>query len=381
MYKTKKIVVIIAAAGSGKRMGSGIPKQYLMIEGRPIIVKTVEAFLKNPRVDTVIVVAGADHLNLCREELSKFGIECVRVIEGGALRQDSVYRGLCEMPEDTDYVLIHDAARPYVSQKTIDDIIEAVAEKAAVVPAVPVKDTVIREHADFTKKPLEYLDRECIFSVQTPQAFEKNLVVKAFQAAFQQNFYGTDEGMLVERLGHRVHLVQGDYANIKITTKEDLPMENRIGSGYDVHRLTGDRKLILGGVEIPFEKGLLGHSDADVLVHAIMDSLLGAAGMGDIGNHFPDNDTEYKDISSMILLKRVEGKLTSAGYRIGNIDATLICQRPRISPYIEEMKKNIAKALGMDEHIINIKATTTEGLGFEGREEGIAAESVCMLYK
>jgi len=381
MYKNNKIAVVIAAAGSGKRMGSGIPKQYLTIGGVPILIKTVEAFLKNEGIDTVLVVAGKDHLDYCREQLSQYGMDRVQVVLGGAQRQDSVYRGLCAMPKDTDYVLIHDGARPHVSQKTIDDIIEVAVQKGAAVAAVPVKDTVIRRPAGLVESSLEYLDRTHVFSVQTPQAFEKNLILQAFEAAFAEDFYGTDDGMLVERIGHGVQVVPGTYANIKITTKEDLPMENRVGSGYDVHRLVADKKLIIGGVEIPFEMGLLGHSDADVLVHAIMDALLGAAGLGDIGRLFPDDSPKYKGISSLTLLKRVGEKLSAAGYGTGNIDATLICQRPKMSPYVEEMRINIARTLEIEVSRINIKATTTEGLGFTGREEGIGAEAVCLLYK
>lgn len=389
MYKNKKITVIIAAAGSGKRMGGGIPKQYLSIGGTPILIKTIKAFALNAFIDNILVVTNVDHINYLKDELSRFNIENIHVLAGGNQRQDSVYNGLMAMPKDTDYVIIHDGARPFVSQKIIGDTLEAVLDKNAVVTAVPVKDTITRQVLS-KKKPLvleksfaglEYFDRSSLFAVQTPQAFEKKLIMKAYKLAYKEGFYGTDEGMLVERLGHTVHMINGAYANIKITTKEDLPMENRIGSGYDVHRLVEGRKLILGGVPIPFEKGLLGHSDADVLVHAIMDALLGAAALGDIGNHFPEDDEEFKDISSMVLLKRVKKILLSKGYTIGNIDATVICQLPKISPFIAKMIENIGEILEIDENRINIKATTTEKLGYIGREEGIAAEAVCMLNK
>lgn len=389
MYNDKKITVIIAAAGSGKRMGGGIPKQYLSIGGMPILIKTVKAFETNAFIDTILVVTNVEYMNFFKDELTKFGIENVDVVAGGDQRQDSVYNGLKAMPKDTDYVIIHDGARPFVSKEIIADTLGAVLNKNAVVVAVPIKDTITRQVLS-KKKPfaceksfagLEYFDRNSMFAVQTPQAFEKKLIMKAYKSAYKDGFYGTDEGMLVERLGHSVHIVNGAYLNIKITTKEDLPMENRIGSGYDVHRLTEGRKLILGGINIPFEKGLLGHSDADVLVHAIMDALLGAAALGDIGEHFPEDKDEFKDISSMVLLKRVHRILLSEGYNISNIDATIICQRPKISPYIGDMIANIGEVLGIAENRISIKATTTEKLGFTGREEGIAAEAVCLLNK
>ena len=389
MYNDKKITVIIAAAGSGKRMGGGIPKQYLSIGSMPILIKTVKAFETNAFIDTILVVTNVEYMNFFKDELTRFGIENIDVVAGGDQRQDSVYNGLKAMPKDTDYVIIHDGARPFVSKTIIADTLDAVLEKKAVVTAVPVKDTITLQVLS-KKKPfaheksfagLEYFDRNSILAVQTPQAFEKKLIMKAYKLAYKDGFYGTDEGMLVERLGHPVHIVNGAYLNIKITTKEDLPMENRIGSGYDVHRLTAGRKLILGGINIPFEKGLLGHSDADVLVHAIMDALLGAAALGDIGKHFPEDKVEFKDISSMVLLKRVHQILLSEGYNISNIDATIICQQPKISPYIGDMITNIGEVLGIAENRISIKATTTEKLGFTGREEGIAVEAVCLLNK
>jgi 2-C-methyl-D-erythritol 4-phosphate cytidylyltransferase/2-C-methyl-D-erythritol 2,4-cyclodiphosphate synthase len=389
MYNNKKISVIIAAAGTGNRMGSGIPKQYLSVDGMPIIIKAVKAFEKNNFIDSILVVTNINYHNYFKNELRRFGIVNVEVVDGGEQRQDSVYNGLKAIPNDTDYVLIHDGARPFVSQRIITDILAEVLEKEAVVAATPVKDTIVR-HLGSTSKSypegndlagLEYFDRNTIFAVQTPQAFEKKLILQAFELAYKDEFYGTDEGMLVERSGHKVHIVQGEYANIKITTKEDLPMENRIGSGYDVHRLVDGRNLILGGVHIPFERGLLGHSDADVLIHAIMDALLGAAALGDIGTHFPDNQDKYKDISSIVLLKKVKDILILNGYSIINIDATVICQQPKISSYIAGMISNIGESLEIEEARISIKATTTEKLGYIGREEGIAAEAICLLSK
>ena len=215
--------------------------------------------------------------------------------------------------------------------------------------------------------------------VQTPQGFRFDLLMNAYEKAYADGYYGTDDASLVERIGVHPALVEGSYANIKLTTREDLPSVTRIGKGFDVHRLVEERKCIIGGVDIPNKKGLLGHSDADVLTHAIMDALLGAAALGDIGRIFPDSDEQFKDADSIKMLEQVGYMIREKGYGISNIDATVICERPKISPYVEEMIENIAKALKIDSDRINIKGTTTEKLGFTGRKEGIAAEAVCIL--
>jgi 2-C-methyl-D-erythritol 2,4-cyclodiphosphate synthase len=217
--------------------------------------------------------------------------------------------------------------------------------------------------------------------VQTPQGFRKSVLIEAYEKAFSDKYYGTDDAGLVERLGQKIELVMGQYDNIKITTKEDMPMESRVGTGFDVHALVEGRPLILGGVDIPFEKGLDGHSDADVLIHALMDALLGAAAMGDIGRHFPDTDPKYKGISSVKLLKHVVELLESESYRIGNVDITVMAQRPKIKSYIDDMTRIIAETMNVGVDKVNIKGTTTERLGFVGREEGIAAQAVCLLYR
>ena len=196
-----------------------------------------------------------------------------------------------------------------------------------------------------------------------------------------EGYYGTDDASLVERAGYEVEIVDGDYQNIKITTKEDLPMENRVGTGFDVHRFEQGRELVLGGVKLPHDRGLAGHSDADVLVHALMYALLGAAALGDIGRYFPDTDEKYRGISSMVLLAEVKALLAENFYSIGNVDVTVIAQKPKISPFIDEMRENIAEVLDIEKSRVNVKGTTTEKLGFTGREEGIAAEAVCSIYR
>jgi len=374
----KKIAVIIAAAGTGSRMNADVPKQYLKIDGKPMLVKTAGAFSENDGVDQIVVVTNQEYHHECERLLLANNIKAT-VVAGGEKRQDSVYEGLKKLPEDTDYVLIHDAARPFVTQELIQKTIEAVIEKQAVVCAVPVKDT-IRMKTDEEKSVTT--DRSLMFAVQTPQAFQKELIVEAYEQAFREGFYGTDDAVLAERSGHAVHIIDGSYDNIKITTRGDMPVnqETRVGTGFDVHAFCPGRKLILGGVEIPFDRGLAGHSDADVLIHAIMDALLGAAGCGDIGRHFPDSDEKYKGISSLLLLEEVAGILASKGYEVGNIDATIITEKPKVAPYVEEMIKKTASALGVSEDQLNIKGTTREKLGFTGREEGIAAQAACTIY-
>jgi len=381
MYRQNKIAVIIAAAGQGKRLGGDIPKQFQKISGEPVLVKTVREFSRNESVDDIFIVTHKDYKDHCRQLVSDHALDkVVSVFEGGAERQDSVYKALqqieTERPE-TDHILIHDAARPFVGQETIDGVIEAAVRKGAAIACVPVKDSIRQGTSEESRN----IERKNLYIVQTPQGFRKDLLVTAYEKAFEDGFYGTDDAGLVERLGQQIELVEGHYGNIKITTKEDMPMESRVGTGFDVHALVEGRPLILGGVEIPFERGLDGHSDADVLIHALMDALLGAAALGDIGRHFPDTDPAYKGISSVKLLEYVAGLLKKEGYTVGNVDITVMAQRPKIKSYIGDMTRIIADTLDIDVNRVNIKGTTTERLGFVGREEGIAAQAICLLNR
>lgn len=427
MYENTRVYVIIVAAGLGKRMAANLPKQFLQIEGKTIVERTVDRFKDLSCIDGIIVVTNPDYVDLCCSLLGQR--PKLAVVPGGAQRQDSVYmgmEGLIAMQNqkpgwelaDNDIILIHDGARPFVTTKEIEDVIKTAYEWGAAVDAVPTKDTV-RMRDDSALNHLaagqfpeagkegqeqalalsKTLDRSKLYNVQTPQGFRKHLLFEAYEKAFAEGFYGTDDGSLVERAGHPVAITVGDYANIKITTKEDLQayqgtqtghenyegtnnsMESRIGTGFDVHRLVEGRDLILGGVKIPFDRGLLGHSDADVLTHALMDAMLGAAALGDIGKHFPDSSSEFAGISSIELLTRVKKIISEAGFRLGNADITVIAQKPKIAEYIPEMRKIIATTLGVSEGQISIKGTTTEKLGFAGREEGIACEAVCLLNK
>ena len=374
MYEKKKVTAVIVAAGSGTRMGTDVPKQFLKIGGRTILETTVAVFEKNPYVDDIQVLTGRDFVEFCEELCRPF--EKVRsILPGGKERQDTVWEAVRRI-SDGELVLIHDGVRPYVTDAVIEGVLAGAKSAGAAVPAVASKDTIRQTAAEGGSRTL---DRKTLFQVQTPQGFASEILREAYEAAYRDGFLGTDDAGLAERIGQTILLTEGDYANIKITTREDLPMEIRVGTGYDVHRLTGGRKLILGGVDIPYEKGLDGHSDADVMVHALMDALLGAAGLGDIGRHFPDTDPQYKGISSLKLLEIVNQRIHEAGYELGNADVTIIAQRPKLAGYISQMEENLAAVLGADMRQINVKATTTEKLGFTGRGEGIAAEAACII--
>ncbi|PKM85451.1 MAG: bifunctional 2-C-methyl-D-erythritol 4-phosphate cytidylyltransferase/2-C-methyl-D-erythritol 2,4-cyclodiphosphate synthase [Firmicutes bacterium HGW-Firmicutes-11] len=389
MYQEKRIAVIIAAAGSGTRMGSGISKQYLTIGDDMVLAKTLQVFGTHPFIDDIFLVVRSEDMEFCRQELVKKlrPAKLRAVITGGKERQDSVYNALQTMQRlidrwPDDYVLVHDGARPFVSADEISRLTAAAVEHQAAALGVPVKDTIKRSDG---KVFLETLDRNTLFAVQTPQGFQRELLLEAHEKARSEKRLSTDDAALVEFIGKKVCLVPGSYDNIKITTREDLPQtetfEWRSGSGYDVHRFTKDRPLVLGGVSVFSEQGLLGHSDADVLTHAIMDALLGAAGLGDIGTHFPDSEVKYKGCSSLVLLGRVRELLLSKGFLVENIDATLIGEQPKIAPYAAEIRTTLGKTLGIPAERINIKGTTTEGLGFCGRREGLAASATAMLSR
>lgn len=376
MYRDNRVIAIIVAAGRGKRLGSSLPKQFLKVRGRTILEMSVEAFEQNKYVDEIFVAANADYCELT-EKLCRGFSKLKKIVAGGAERQDSVRAALDCLRGENGIVLVHDAARPFVSEAVINAVIEGTADFGAAIPTVPAKDTIRQVDGTGSRT----LQRETLACVQTPQGFRISLIKHAFEKAQAEGFLGTDDASLVERMGINISMVQGEDANRKITTREDLETEMRIGTGYDVHRLVEGRPLVLCGEQIPYEKGLLGHSDADVALHALMDAMLGAAALGDIGKHFPDTDERYKGISSLRLLEEVRGMLEKEGFFLGNADITIIAQKPKIASYIPQMRKAIAETLKIEENKINIKGTTTEKLGFVGREEGIAAEAVCVLYR
>lgn len=381
------VTAIVAAAGRGRRFGAPENKVFAPLAGRTVLHWSIAALEACPAVDALVVVTGADDLQRVHEVAAPFA-KLAAVCEGGAERYDSVCRALEAVPPATTYVAVHDGARPLVRPELVAAVIEEARKYGAALPATAVSDTLKRSpDGRDTRKTV---DRAGLYEVQTPQVFHRELLVEAYEAARAEGFAGTDDASYVERFGHPVRLVPGDRTNLKITVAEDLRMaealmgrarEVRTGFGYDVHRLTPGRALVLGGIAIehPEGLGLAGHSDADVLLHAISDALLGAAALGDIGQHFPNSDPRFAGISSLLLLGEVAGLVRAAGWQVMNVDAMLLAERPRIRPHVEAMRAAIAGALGVEAGRVSIKATTNERLGFEGREEGMAAHAVATL--
>lgn len=380
---------------------SAIKKTYLSLGDRPILSHTLSVFDQVSSVSQIIVMVSSGDVEKCwSEAITPYHFQTpIQVVVGGSTRQESVFLGLKMVNKDTDWIAIHDGVRPFVTQSQIENCLNECNTFQAVALAVPVKDTikVINQDQFAVQTP----ERQTLWAVQTPQVFNKKLLIDAHNTALRAKKTATDDATLVEQNGTPVKLVEGDYRNLKITTPEDLEIARtflansnpdqaniklnrtlapRTGIGYDLHRLVKNRKLVLGGVEIPFELGLLGHSDADVLTHAICDAMLGAVALGDIGQHFPDNDPKYAGIDSLILLDRVCKLIANQGdFTIQNIDATVICQRPKLADHIPHMRQKLAKVINIDISQINIKATTGEGLGPIGECQAIAAQSVCCL--
>ena len=383
----KKVSAVLVAAGSSTRMG--FDKLSFDMGGETVLHRSIRAFAQCPLVDEIILVAGSN-----RAFAQQQAADCAKpvcVVAGGATRAESAKNGV--LAASGALVAVHDAARPFVGQQVITAALEAAAQCGAAAPAVPVKDTIKAAVRGSGKTVPESCfvhatpDRSTLYAVQTPQCFDRAAYLAALEELDAEKArLVTDDCSLFELTGRPVQLTQGDYANLKITTREDLPRPEqkeehkmRIGHGYDVHRLVEGRKLILGGVEVPFEKGLLGHSDADVLAHAVMDAVLGAAALGDIGQHFPDNDPVYSGADSLKLARRVAEILKEHGFRIENIDATLLCQRPKLAPHIPAMRRNLADAFGLPVDAVSVKATTEEHLGFTGEGLGIAAHAVALI--
>ncbi|MEN6357799.1 MAG: 2-C-methyl-D-erythritol 4-phosphate cytidylyltransferase [Armatimonadota bacterium] len=381
-----KACALIPAAGRGERFGRGINKVFAEIAGRPVLAHTLSVFDSCEAIGEIIIVTGKDEIEAVGELVDRFGFSKVaHIVAGGKERQDSVYLGLEKV--GSEIVVIHDAARPMVTCDIIVRSIDEAKRSGACIAAVPVIDTIKSATSEHIVS--DTIDRSNLYSIQTPQTFRTDLIRRAYEKAYADGFYATDDSTLVERLGEKVTIVQGSYDNIKITTPSDIELASmklgggvhRTGIGFDVHALAQGRKLILGGVDIPYEKGLMGHSDADVLVHAIMDALLGAAALGDIGRHFPDSDAAYKGISSIKLLAHVGKLIAKDGWHISNIDAVVICEHPKIAPYVREMVGNIAGCLEIKPCCVSIKGTTTEKLGYTGRGEGIACQAIAALHR
>lgn len=382
-----KITAVIVAAGASSRMKTDKSKTLLDIFGKTVIRRTLEVFNASDCIDDIVLVSRQQDVGEMTRQAGGIDKLC-KIVCGGDDRQSSVLNGV--LAADGDFVAIHDGARPLVTAREIQRVCcDAVKWGAATLCVVP-KDTVkLADNEGFVEATP---DRASLRLIATPQVFGKKDYLACCEKA-GNNVY-TDDCQLFESCGRRVFLTQGEYTNIKITTPEDISFAGaiidkkneggaamRIGHGYDVHKLVNGRKLIVGGVDIPNERGLLGHSDADVLLHAIADSLLGAAALGDIGCLFPDTSAEFEGADSLLLLSRVVGHLESNGYRIVNIDATVVAQAPKLSPYIGAMRGKIAEACNISADCVSVKATTEEKLGFTGREEGISAHSVCLISK
>jgi len=384
------IWAIVLAGGSGQRMGADKNKVLLPVGGVPAIVRSLQAFV--PYVNGTVCVCRPEDEGEIRSLAEQYGIACL-LAPAGYDRQASVYNGLQALPDNADMVLVHDGARCLVDGPVIEAVIASVRAHGSGVTALPVKDTI--KTADSNGAVIATPDRSTLRAVQTPQGFRAELLRRAHETALQKNLRATDDSALVEALGETVYLTPGSERNLKLTTPQDLilaesllsksapadPCPFRVGSGYDVHKLVEERDLILCGVKVPHTLGLLGHSDADVALHALMDALLGAAGLYDIGRHFPDNDPAYKGISSMKLLHHVMNSLKEKGFAPVNADITIVAQKPKLLPFIEQMNQNVADALNLPREQVNVKATTTEKLGFEGRQEGISAQAVCLIRK
>lgn len=388
-----KVSVIIVAAGSGRRFGYERNKLFFPLCGKPVLAHTLAHVFEASSVQEVVIVHAERDLPEIQSLVESLHPSVpVQYAIGGAEREDSVYNGLIATSEDCDIVMVHDGARPYAGPEWFDNALPAMKEANAAIYAIPVKDTVkMKERADAKGAQfVKTLDRSRLVAVQTPQIFRRSVLLKAHQYANAHHLSSTDDASLVEAIGEKIVLLQGEERNHKVTTMADVPIlefymngptEHRVGSGYDVHQLATGRKLILGGVEVPYDRGLAGHSDADVLIHALMDALLGAAGLKDIGTYFPDTDNAFKNISSLVLLEKVRQILIENSCRIVNVDVTLLAQKPKIKPYVPQMIENIAKALQIDTAAVSVKATTTERLGFVGHEEGMAAQAAAMVLK
>jgi len=372
------VTALIVAAGSGSRMGDGLPKQYRRLAGKAVLAHAVDALAAHPRIGSVRVVIGQGQEQLAETALS--GRDVGSLIVGGAERADSVRAGLAAI--EGDAILVHDAARPFCPPSVVDRLLTALADDVAAVPALPIADTLATAGGDLGGP----VDRSNLVRVQTPQAFRLNSLTDAYSQWTGPS--PTDESTVVRGAGLRVALVEGDPALEKLTTAADFVraeqmlasrLTPRTGLGYDVHAFAGEGPVMMGGIPIPHERGLAGHSDADVVLHAITDALLGAASLGDIGEHFPPSDPQWKGAASDIFLIHAARLIRSAGGMIDHVDCTVICEEPKVGPYRSAMRANVARILDLPETSVSIKATTTERLGFTGRREGIAAQAVASV--
>jgi len=373
---------LIVAAGSGQRFGNALPKQFHALRGQPILRYAVDTFLRHPKIDKVAVVYAVDWYQATQTALA--GLDSVVLIPGGDSRQQSVLRGLEALNKNIapDYVLIHDAARPLINPALIDRVIAGLKDHSAVIPGLNVTDTLKQtQNSTITHT----IDRQNIIRVQTPQGFDFSTIFAAHQLQMDQTL--TDDAALIEAQGGKIFVVPGDERNLKITHADDLDLalrmmtdqsvpDFRVGQGFDVHRLVPGDGVILCGHLIPCPHALLGHSDADVGLHALCDAIFGALGDGDIGQHFPPSDPQWRGANSIIFLKYALDRLAARGGILHHIDLTIICEQPKIGPHRTAMLARLSDLCRLPQDRIGLKATTTEKLGFAGRGEGIAAQAI-----
>ena len=389
------VSAILAAAGRGTRLGAETPKQLLPLGERTILQRSFDSVDRHEQIDEIVIALPAaiawsppPYLISTRKP--------VRIVDGGLRRQDSVAKAFAEISKNAEVIVIHDAARPFASADLFSRVIEAAAKGGAATAALQANDTVKEAtSAPGLKVVARTLPRETIYLAQTPQAFSRSVLEDAIAWGRQKIDAVTDEASLAEQAGHSVRLVEGEVGNIKITTPDDLTLSKgllsaedgilrsvmRVGTGYDLHRLEPGKPLILGGVTIPYEKGLSGHSDADTLCHAVTDAILGAAAAGDIGQHFPDTDPRWKDANSIALLKGAAEIVSAAGFAVSNIDAVIIAERPKLAPHIPTMRANLAQALGIEASAISVKGKTNEQVDALGRNEAIAVHAVALVKR
>jgi len=372
------VTALIVAAGKGERLGGGLPKQYRQLGGKPVLRWAVEPFLRHSSVRDVRVVIGPGQNDLARQALD--GLSLGPLIQGGAERSDSVRAGLAQVSGDS--VLIHDAARPFCPGKVIDRLVASLEFHDGAAPVLPVGDTLARGGDNLD----ELVDRSGLLRVQTPQAFRTEALRQAYESWSGPT--PSDETTVLRAAGMSVAAVAGDPALEKLTSATDWAraeqwlagsLTPRTGMGFDVHAFAGEGPIMLGGIAVPHLRGLAGHSDADVVLHAITDALLGAAGLGDIGAHFPPSDPQWQGANSDVFLTHAAELVRAQGAIIDHVDCTVIAEEPKVGPHRDAMRQRIAEILGVDIDQVSIKATTTEGLGFTGRGEGIAAQAVASI--
>jgi 2-C-methyl-D-erythritol 4-phosphate cytidylyltransferase/2-C-methyl-D-erythritol 2,4-cyclodiphosphate synthase len=379
-------VAVIVAAGPGTRLGSSVPKPFLELAGVSLVVRAVRAMTACPGVDGAVVVLAEDQMASPRESAVRAEPSVLAVVPGGSTRMRSVLAGV--EAADAEIVLVHDAARPFVEPPVVAAVLEAARRHGAAVPAVPISDTVKAD--DGSGFVAATVDRASLRLAQTPQGARRGVLLEALRRAVREGFEATDDAQAIERAGFGVALVAGDPRNVKITSPEDWDRavrrtdgdrapDLRVGHGFDVHRFGGKGPLVLGGTVFDGETGLRGHSDADVVLHAAMDAILGAAGLPDIGHYFPPGDDAYAGADSRRLAADVASRLAAGGWAVSNLDLTVVAERPPIGPRVEAMRGSIAACFGLEPGRVGIKATTHEGLGALGRGLGIACHAVALV--